>query len=61
MGTGGNNVPIVLENHPQDSRVTIAEDSNVPTLTSRMGTGGAMCHSSSANHIADQKRMRGRR
>ena len=23
MGTGGNNVPIVLENHPQDSRVTI--------------------------------------
>ena len=61
MGTGGNNVPIVLENHPQDSRVTIAEDGNVPTLTSRMGTGGAMCHSSSANHIADQKRMRGRR
>lgn len=57
MGTGGNNVPIVLENHPQDSRVTIAEDGNVPTLTSRMGTGGAMCHSSSANHIADQKRM----
>ena len=43
MGTGGNNVPIVLENHPQDSRVTIAEDGNVPTLTSRMGTGGAMC------------------
>ena len=43
MGTGGNNVPIVLENHPQDCRVTIAEDGNVPTLTSRMGTGGAMC------------------
>lgn len=43
MGTGGNNVPIVLENHPQDSRVTIAEDGNVPTLTSRMGTGG-VCH-----------------
>ena len=40
MGTGGNNVPIALENHPQDSRVTIAEDGNVPTLTSRMGTGG---------------------
>lgn len=40
MGTGGNNVPIVLESHPQDSRVTIAEDGNVPTLTSRMGTGG---------------------
>ena len=40
IGDGGNNVPIVLENHPQDSRVTIAEDGNVPTLTSRMGTGG---------------------
>lgn len=40
MGTGGNNVPIVLESHPQDCRVTIAEDGNVPTLTSRMGTGG---------------------
>lgn len=40
MGIGGNNVPIVLENHPQDCRVTIAEDGNVPTLTSRMGTGG---------------------
>ena len=25
MGTGGNNVPIVLENHPQDSRVTIIQ------------------------------------
>ena len=42
-GTGGNNVPIVLEDHPQDCRVTIAEDGNVPTLTSRMGTGGGQC------------------
>lgn len=40
MGTGGNNVPVVLENHPQDSRVTISEDEIVPTLTGRMGTGG---------------------
>jgi DNA (cytosine-5)-methyltransferase 1 len=41
MGTGGNNVPaLVLENHPQDSRVTIKEDGIVPTLTGRMGTGG---------------------
>lgn len=40
MGTGGNNVPVVLENHPQDSRVTIAEDGIVPTLTGKMGTGG---------------------
>ncbi len=43
MGTGGNNVPVVLENHPQDSRVTIAEDGIVPTLTGRMGTGGGEC------------------
>lgn len=43
MGTGGNNVPVVLENHPQDSRVTIAEDGIVPTLTGKMGTGGGMC------------------
>ena len=41
MGTGGNNVPIVLENHPQDCRVTISEDGVIPTLTGKMGTGGA--------------------
>lgn len=40
MGTGGNNVPIVLENHPQDCRVTISEDGVIPTLTGKMGTGG---------------------
>ena len=40
MGTGGNNVPIVLENHAQDSRVDICKDGTVPTLTTRMGTGG---------------------
>ena len=33
-----NTVPI--DNHPADSRVDIAEDGNVQTLTSRMGTGG---------------------
>lgn len=32
--------PIVLENHPQDSRVTFAKDNIVPTLTGQMGTGG---------------------
>ena len=32
--------PIVLDNHPQDGRAKIAEDNVVPTLTSRMGTGG---------------------
>lgn len=40
MGNGGNNVPIVLENHPQDCRVTISEDGVIPTLTGKMGTGG---------------------
>nr|DAN92305.1 MAG TPA: Cytosine specific methyltransferase [Caudoviricetes sp.] len=40
MGTGGNNVPIILENHPNDSRVDICEDGVFPTLTGRMGTGG---------------------
>lgn len=40
MGTGGNNVPIILENHVQDSRVDICKDGTVPTLTTRMGTGG---------------------
>ena len=40
MGTGGNNVPIVIENHAQDSRVDICNDGLVPTLTNRMGTGG---------------------
>lgn len=40
IGTGGNNVPIVLDNHPNDSRVEICEDGVFPTLTGRMGTGG---------------------
>lgn len=31
---------IALENHPADSRVKIAEDGKVQTLTSRCGTGG---------------------
>lgn len=49
QGTAGNSErsahpasrnPVVLENHPNDSRVTIVEDNIVPTLTGRMGTGG---------------------
>ena len=32
--------PMVLENHPNDSRVKIAEDGIVQTLSGRMGTGG---------------------
>ena len=31
---------VVLENHPQDSRVKISEDGKVHTLSGRMGTGG---------------------
>ena len=31
---------IALENHPTDSRVKIAKDGKVQTLTSRCGTGG---------------------
>ena len=31
---------VALENHPTDSRVKIAENGKVQTLTSRMGTGG---------------------
>ena len=32
--------PIVLENHPADSRIKICKDNIVQTLSSRMGTGG---------------------
>lgn len=32
--------PVVLEHHPNDSRVRIDESGTVQTLTSRMGTGG---------------------
>ncbi len=35
-----NHPPIVLENHPSDSRIQIKEDGIVQTLTSHMGTGG---------------------
>lgn len=32
----------VLENHPADSRVKISKDNIFQTLSSRMGTGGAI-------------------
>lgn len=41
--TDSDHVPCVaysIENHPNDSRVKIAEDNKVQTLTERMGTGG---------------------
>jgi len=31
---------VAIENHPTDSRIRIADDNKVQTLTSRMGTGG---------------------
>lgn len=34
---------VAIENHPADSRVKISDDGIVQTLSSRMGTGGAMC------------------
>ena len=33
-------LPLVIENHAQDSRVKICEDGKVPTLNQQMGTGG---------------------
>lgn len=38
--SGDNQPAIALENHPADSRVKIAEDGIVQTLSGRMGTGG---------------------
>lgn len=38
--SGDNQPAIALENHPNDSRVKIAEDGIVQTLSGRMGTGG---------------------
>ena len=35
---------MVLENHPNDSRVKIAEDGIVQTLSRGMGTGGGATH-----------------
>ncbi|NNJ28683.1 DNA cytosine methyltransferase [Lacrimispora defluvii] len=40
MGTGGNNVPVVIETHGQDARWNLSEDNIVQTLASNMGTGG---------------------
>jgi DNA (cytosine-5)-methyltransferase 1 len=40
MGTGGNNVPIVIETHAQDCRWNVSEGNIVQTLAGNMGTGG---------------------
>lgn len=39
-GMGGNNQPLVVENHPTDGRVKIRDDEKCQTLCSRAGTGG---------------------
>jgi DNA (cytosine-5)-methyltransferase 1 len=39
---GGGSETIIYENHANDSRVTRCDDGIVPTLSSRMGTGGAL-------------------
>ena len=39
-GSGVNEGCVLVENHPNDSRVKIREDGIVQTLSSRMGTGG---------------------
>lgn len=36
----GGHTPVVLESHPNDSRVKIDDSGSIQTLTSRMGTGG---------------------
>ena len=38
--TGANGQAVIYENHANDSRVTRCDDGIVPTLSSRMGTGG---------------------
>lgn len=38
--SGVYDAPIMLENHPNDSRIKIDDSGNCQTLTSRMGTGG---------------------
>jgi len=39
-GMGGNNQPLVVENHPADGRVDVRDDEKCQTLTGRAGTGG---------------------
>ena len=39
-GMGGNNQPLIVENHPTDGRVKVREDDTCQTLTGRAGTGG---------------------
>lgn len=46
MGTGGNNVPVVIETHGQDARWQLSKDNIVQTLASNMGMGGQCANDS---------------
>ena len=37
---------LIVDNHPNDSRITLREDGICQSLTSRMGTGGGQCATS---------------
>lgn len=47
--------PVVLENHPSDSRLKISEDGMVQTLSGRMGTGGNNTPMVLENHPQDSR------
>lgn len=47
--------PVVLENHPSDSRLKISEDGKVQTLSGRMGTGGNNTPMVFENHSQDTR------
>ena len=40
MGDNQISVAVCIENHPNDSRITVHEDGICQSLTGRMGTGG---------------------
>ena len=53
LGATGAERAVVIENHPQDSRVKINEDGVVQTLSGQMGTGGGECSSDIRKQVAD--------
>ena len=53
LGATGAGRAVVIENHPQDSRVKINEDGVVQTLSGQMGTGGGECSSDIRKQVAD--------
>lgn len=52
LGATGAGRAVVIENHPQDSRVKISEGGVVQTLSGQMGTGGE-CSSDIRKQVAD--------